>query len=394
MGGTDWNMRFGRQELTMGNEFLFSDQDYYNGISFDAWKVAWDGDEVQFQFWWAQIRENLGERIDGNFLAADIGGQVERGDEWSFYSSWIVEEEDRSGQNQMNLLVIGGRWRRWEGEGSHLLWNLEVAYQDGRVSNPVLLVEDLQRPDYHLPTGETDNDMMIAALGAEGAIGYNWALSNSSHKLYGHAYWATGDKDGDNKSESFRPLYQDIHKRLGRADIVQGTNVTSYGIAWEGTFAEKHQVGVDAMAFLINNPKTDGTCLALGAGNFPLGDSGSLREDCFLAPEGEFQGWFIPATNDLTDRDMKRDEDDLGQEFDLWYSYFMTEHLSFGVELSAFFPGDAISQLKDLEDFETLAPDTSAFSSDHAPTLLAAQSRFLLSDDPAYRLMAQVRLRF
>jgi len=111
-------------------------------------------------------------------------------------------------------------------------------------------------------------------------------------------------------------------------------------------------------------------------------------------PDGGFQGWFIPATSRLSGSGIAEDEDDLGQEIDFWYTYHVNQYLSFGVELSAFFPGDALTQLKDVQEFQTLAPDTSAFNSDHAPTLLAAQSQFLLSDDPAYRLAAQLRLRF
>ena len=394
IAGTDWNMRFGRQEFTQGNEFLFGDADYYNGVSFAGVRVAWDGEPVRFEFLWAQTGEHLGERIDSNLFVVSLTGTVDRGDEWSFYSSWIVEEEDSSGRNTMNLLTIGARWTRWEGEGSHLIWNAELAYQDGRVGNPEIVIEDLLAPDYGALTGATGDDVYTVAWGGEGAFGYHWDRGESNHKFYGHVYWASGDKDGDNEDESFRPLFQDLHKRLGRADIVQGTNILSYGLAWEGEFGEKHVAGVDLMAFMINEPVVDDTCLALGAGNFPLNPADNLRVNCYLDPDGGFQGWFIPATSRLSGADRKGDEDDLGQEIDLWYTYHMTEHLSFGAEFSAFFPGDAITQLKDYEDFEILAPDTSAFSSDHAPTLLAAQSRFLLSDDTAYRLAAQIRLRF
>jgi hypothetical protein len=392
MGGTDWNMRMGRQELTMGNEFLFGDLDYYNGISYDGWRVSYDGEPVTFDFFWAQEAEALGARRDSNIFAFDLGGSVDRGDEWSFYSSWVVEEEHHSGEDQLNLLTIGARWTRWEGEGSHFIWNAELAYQDGRHANPRVFITDLTAPDYGQFTGETDNDILIVAWGGEGAFGYQFARDNSTHKIYGHAYFATGDEDGGNEDESFRPMFQDIHDRLGKADIVQGTNIFSYGIAWEGTFADKHQAGADLMRFIIAEPDTDNTCLARGAGDFPLNDPSSIRENCDLLPDGGFQGWYIPAGDRLSGID--EDEDDLGQEIDLWYTYHMTDNLSFGAELSAFFPGDAITQLEDAVEFQGLAPTTAAFSSSHAPTQLAAQSQFLLNDDPVYRLSVQARLRF
>lgn len=395
VGGSEWNMRFGRQEFTQGNEFLFGDLDYYNGVSFDGWRVAWDGEPVKFEFFWAQTVENLGAHIDSNLFSVNLHGTLERGDEWSMYSSWIVQEEDTSGRDTMNLLTLGLRWTRWEGEGNHWIWNAELAYQDGRVGNPKIFIDDLLAPDYGEFTGATDeDDLFLTAWGGEGAFGYNWDLADSNHKLYAHVYWASGDKDGGRQNESFRPLFQDIHERLGRADIVQGTNINSYGLAWEAEFGDKHVAGVDVMAFLINEPENDDTCLALGAGNFPLRQPNNLRVTCALTPDGGFQGWFIPATSRLSGSGIAEDEDDLGQEIDFWYTYHVNQYLSFGVELSAFFPGDALTQLKDVQEFQTLAPDTSAFNSDHAPTLLAAQSQFLLSDDPAYRLAAQLRLRF
>jgi hypothetical protein len=399
IGNTSWNMRFGRQEITVGNEFLFGDLDYYNGTSFDGWRTHWDGDPVEFQFFWAQTNETLGGHIETNVFGASLDGSVDRGDEWSLYSNWIMEEDSPSGRDTMNLFVLGARWTRLEGEGSHLLWNLEIAYQDGRIGNPSILITDFQRPDYGLFTGATDDDTFITAWGAEGRFGYNWNQGENDHQFYVHGYFASGDKDhGNHKDdENFRPLFQDFHNRLGRADMVQGTNIRSYGVAWEGTFGDKHAAGIDGMFFFIDEPGNADTCLTLGPGDFMLNPRDSLRQDCVLDPGmDEFQGWFIPADETLTDSGLDA-EDELGQELDLWYDYAINDYLTFGAELSVFFPGDAITQMRDISDWQMLAPDGSesiSFNSDHAPTLLAAQSRFLLSDDPAVRLSAQFRLRF
>ena len=117
----------------------------------------------------------------------------------------------------------------------------------------------------------------------------------------------------------------------------------------------------------------------------------SFRETCVLSNDADsFQGWFIPAINSLTDPSLDAKEDDLGQELDLWYDYYMTEHLSFGVEFTIFMPGDAITQLQSVTDFDTLI---AAPLPDHTPTMLANQST-ILGDDPAIKLTAQVRLRY
>ena len=334
IGGSGTSMRFGRQEIVVGNEFFFGDLDFYNGISFDSYRLSWANDTARFDFWWARTNETFQADADTDIFTVNIGADADRGDSFDFYAHNLRDDEV-SGTNRTDLLVIGARWSRQNGGSSHFVWNVEVAWQDGRIGN------------LDPGTGITGSDRFVSAWGGEGMFGYNWnSTGNNDHRVYGHAYLASGDRAADdNKSTEFNTLFQDFHDRLGKADIVQGTNITSVGVAYEGMFGEKHGVGVDIMAFLINRPMESATILA--------------------SMGGRFDGFAIPATiNNASLSGDQLSEDDLGQEIDLWYDYYYSKNVSFGVLAAVFLPGEAIAQVN------------AGF------------------DDMAFRLSAQARLRF
>jgi hypothetical protein len=327
------SMRLGRQELVYGNEFFFGNQDFYNGQSFDGYRLRWEGESVGFDFWWAKTNETFRSKADDDLFNVGLGGKTERGDEYNFYVHYVRMDEI-SGTNRTDLSVFGFRWTRLDGGANHFIWNLEAAWQDGRVGNPL-----------DPATGITGEDTSIGAWGGEGAFGYNWSREANDHRVYAHLYWASGDTDRtDREDNDFRTLYQEIHTRLGRADLIQGTNVISLGFAYEGKLADKHTVGVDLMGFVIARAADSPTTLASIA--------------------GDFDGFVIPATALNAAPNIVPGEDELGQEFDVWYDYYYTDNLSFDLELSAFLPGEAIAQV----------------SGGH--------------DDPVLRLAGQVRLRF
>jgi len=333
VANSNLSMRLGRQELTYGNEFFFGNQDFYNGISFDGYRLRWEGESLGFDFWWAKTNETFEADADHDLFNVALGGKSERGDEFNFYFHYVRMDEP-SGTNRTDVSVYGFRWTRMDGGSDHWIWNFEGAWQDGRVGNPL-----------DPATGITGDDTSIAAWGGEGALGYNWSQEATDHRVYAHLYWASGDKDRtDDNDNNFRTLYQEVHTRLGRADLIQGTNVTSLGIAYEGKFGDRHAAGVDLMAFVIARAADTATILASFA--------------------GDFDGFGIPATALNAAPNIVPAEDDLGQEFDLWYDYYYTDNLSFDLELSVFLPGDAIAQVA------------------------AGQ------DDPVLRLAGQVRLRF
>lgn len=332
IGGSGTSMRFGRQEIVLGNELFFGDLDFYNGLSFDGYRLHWSNEAARFDFWWARTNETFARDADTDILSIQLGGDAERGDAFDFYAH-LVRDDEVSGINREDLLVVGFRWTRDNAGSNHYIWNLELAWQDGRRGNP------------DPGTGITGEDEFISAWGGEGMFGYNWNTGDNDHRVYGHAYLASGDHDpADDKSNEFDPLFQDFHERLGRADLVQGTNVTSVGIAYQANYGEKHAAGIDIMAFAINRPMESATVLASTA--------------------GRFDGFAIPATINNSDPAIDSSEDDLGQEVDLWYDYYYSKNVSFGVILASFMPGDAIKQVN------------GGF------------------DDPVLRLAAQARLRF
>ena len=341
-----WSLRVGRQELPMGNQFLFGNLPYYNGVSFDSVRIHWE-DEARFDAWWAKTNETFQGDADTDIFSFAIGGTAERGDDWSFYTHYL-RDDGISGIERETLLAVGFRWTRQEGDASHFLWNFEFVWQDGRIGNPVvggMFIPPQPDPILPLPTGTVVDDLFISAWGGEGMFGYNWNKNDDDHQLYLHAYLATGDRNQqDDDINDFRTFFQNFHPRNGRADIVRGTNLNSIGLAYEGTYGDRHGAGVDVLLFQINAPEDSPTTLA--------------------STPGLFNGFFIPATDSNPSPGITRGEDDLGQELDLWYDYYYSENLSFQVLLALFFPGDAITKVN------------GGF------------------DDPASRLAVQARLRF
>jgi hypothetical protein len=339
IGGSHTSLRVGRQELVLGNGFLFGDEPYYNGVSFDALRLYWGAEDAfHAQFWWAEANETFEQDADTDILTLELGGKADRGDDFSFYLHYVVDDEV-SGIGRENLLVLGIRWGREKPGTSHYLWNLELAWQDGRIGKDPM--------NSFIP----GQDSTIAAWGGEGWFGYNFHTGASDQKLTVHGYLGTGERDlADSERNDFQVLFQDVHPRLGRMDLVQGTNIESLGLAYEGLWRERHGAGVDLMAFRINQAPTAETQLALPAGDF----SGA--------------GFIIPATEVSNPPDPAADE--LGSEIDLWYDYYYSENLAFQVLLGAFLPGDAITQIN---------VDTTTGQE---------------LDDPAWRVAAQARLRF
>lgn len=345
INGSNSNLRIGRQELVLGNGFLFGNQPYYNGISFDALRYLWTDGSVRFNFWYANTNETFAVDQDTDLWSMEIGKKNDQGGDVSFYAHWILDgdESGRAPRQDRNLLVVGFRWTKVDRPSAGPIWNLELAWQDGRVEN---VVPDPDEPDL-------EGDLYIGAWGGEGLFGWSFQPGSATHKVYLHAYYGSGDRDiGDRTDNNFNVLYQNIHDRLGRADIVQGSNVYNLGIAYEAMFGERHGLGVDVMAFRIARPFDASTQLA-----FPAGDFNGVG---FAIPAGMFI--------DLPNADPN--EDALGSELDLWYDYYYSKNLSFNFLLAYFVPGDAIAQIN-------LNPDT-----------------FQRYDDPAYRAAVQARLRF
>ena len=210
---------------------------------------------------------------------------------------------------------------------NHYIWSFEFVFQDGRIGNP------------EIPPGSglTGEDIFLSAWAFEGWFGYDWDKESQGHKVYFYGYLATGNRDLRNRTvNDFNPLFQDFHYRLGRADLVQGTNINSIALFYEGRIGERNEFGVSWNGFEINQEQHAPTQLASIPGRF---------DGLLIAPS-------LGAAKDL------------GQEVDVWYDYYLNKYLSFDVALSVFLPGTAIKDA------------TGGF------------------DDPVTRLAAQVRARW
>lgn len=301
VGGTSLSLKFGRQEYTQGNEFLFGDLDFYNGTSLDGVRGRWDLDMGPLDVVWFRTDEDLfgdddTDILGVNWLLTDI---VPDGD-LEFYAYNV---DSTMGSAHLEYVTLGVRAGQ-DGDGeSGFVWSAELAIQNGDVEFMFSSDED------------------ISALGGEGMFGYDMATDSGVHRFFGTLYYTSGDDDSsDNDQETFMAPFQDFHGRNGAADMFNGMgNLTSISLGWDYQ-GEKH--GLSVQVFNFTASEKDST---IDLSN----DSG------------------LPADFDDISID---DEDDLGTEFDIIYTYQVNEYFGFEAGVALFQPGDAIDDLFDEDD--------------------------------------------
>ena len=381
VGDTVLDLKFGRQEIKFDRGLHFSNLPFYNGISHDGIRAAWDWDKLSIDAFWTRPSEsNLGintgdttldpdEGFDTDTLGLhfrhDLSGDDNEHEDVAYYVFFETQNSDAispsDGDERGTLYTIGARWGRWvKGEDSWF-WNAEAAVQTGDYSPCAPLQRNHQgsigfsavpSPWPQMCTGGmADRTFDQSSLVFEGTVGYVWADGDTSQKLYFGYTMASGDDDpNDRDSESYIPLYTDFHKRLGYADLWALTNISAYSVGYKASLNDhKHAFG--GIYWMFEKAEEEGTTFS------PLLGAGGAFIDCdpSVTPSG--------TTSDC--------EDDLGWEIDIFYNYNMTNNFSFETALSFVDPGDAVED--HISGFGTFKPN---------------------GEDTAWRLTAQARARF
>lgn len=315
IGGSNTNLRLGRQEHTMGNELQMGDGDFYNGLSFDGIRGWWDFDKWHLGAFYYNINENnegcgfgIGcgsdnadfSGVSANFM---LGEHIE-------IEPYVLEYRNQTPFNtdffldKANFLTIGARATkaidsREDAENSHFDWNAEISIQDG---------------DIGASGAEDDHSAWLA----EGWFGYNWACGNNGYsRVHIGTLISSGDEedaaglpdDGDHEDYLF--LFTDFHahNRLGDSDLEElffslgdtafgvffSSGVTNFNAGYE-YFGERHGLMASFHMFQL----TEEACIGLTC------------------------------------------DDDLGQEVDVRYNYAYSRQLNLEVGVADFMPGDVI----------------------------------------------------
>jgi len=353
----NFSLRIGRQEVVLGNEFIFGDEDFYTGISHDAIVGMWDLKSVDITAWYARTVEDSVYQYglfptDGGaqdvppdlvvinpsaFNMEHFGAYVTFGvgkDKSQDVDVYIVNVNDRAFGGRFQTL--GARYGRDGWDKGGLVWNIEYAIQMGEFASELV----------------SGFDESAGGSAAEGLIGWNFKGDKNVHRVFAKMEMATGeqdgddpttplvDEDGDDEFEGFVPLFGEVHNRTGHGDwfrvqhdptglggaFISG-GLEAWALGYTGMFGEKHEIGAQYWDY---STETDAyTFVAPGAPKNPT---------------------------------------DLGKAFDIWYGYKYSKNVAIEASYSSLSPGDALT-------------------SDGDPTTSDP-------DDTVERLYANLRLRF
>lgn len=293
IGGTKWGMRFGRQEMAFGNEWLMGDNDFYGGASLDGIRGWYGFEKGKLDLFWAKVDEQNtagSEEINFGDDDTDLFGVYYSWPEVAdtalnldFYGIGVKSNFDGGATFHDTLYSsywIGARAYSQPEHGIH--YNAEFTYQMGDVTD---LPEDLD----------------ISAYGFEGSLGYTWDLTGNPD-VHGGLTYATGDdNDADGDFEAFIAPLPDPHPRLGFADLITASNLLAYQLGYAGSM-ENQAWGIEVYRF-------------------------ELAESAGDASE------------------------DLGNEIDVWYAYQYSKNMSLQLVYSILLTGDAIQDAVEAAGF-------------------------------------------
>ncbi len=314
IGGSNTNVRLGRQEHAMGNELQMGDADFYNGLAYDGARAWWDFDSWHLGAFYYVLSENNegcgfgtgcgSDNVDLSGLTVNfmIGEHIE-------IEPYLLEFRSQTPADaffldKTNFFTLGARATRAissreEAEESRFDWNAEIAVQDGDIG----------------PSGaESDHKAWLA----EGWFGFNWACGDTGRsRVHIGTLISSGDDedaagladDGDHEDYLF--LFPDFHgnNRLGDSDLEE--LFFSFGDAAFGVFFSSGVTNVNA------GYEWWGSRHGLMASfhMFQLTEEACVGLTC---------------------------EDDLGKEVDVRYTYAYTSQMGFEIGVADFMPGDAI----------------------------------------------------
>jgi len=301
LGGSNFSLKFGRQEHTLGNELHIGDSDFYSGQYFDGLRGMFDFESWELNLFYYLVKER-------NVLPGSIEGEnvVNGGSDdetfWGAHAGFDINDSNsiepyvlfkKNGNEgvcllpgcfKMQTLTVGALYE-FDSDDSQFDGAFEYAFQTGEAGN----------------AGQVD----ISAFVAEGAFGYDFNGDDGTNRIgLGITIWGDGDDASD--LEAFQELYTDSHRRLGLLDLFSSQLSSNLAIGPGDTLHNLQDINV-------NWEWSNGTH-GFGAAYHIF----TAFED-FGAPD-----------------------DDIGNEIDLRYNWMKGEH--FGVEVAAamFEPGDAV----------------------------------------------------
>jgi len=297
MWGTGLQLRVGRQELSLGSEWLVGVNDAaagFWGLSFDAVRLDYVTDMFTVTALWAKLAENFGDFAENDADLYGIYGSYTGIEDMVIDAYWLYVREDESpagfvafvGGTDADLHTFG---LRAAGEFGGFDYEAEVAYQTGEVERPRV---------FFWRDRDLDYDNFAANLEA----GYTFDMAWTPRVFLGMAY--LGGENGTDNDLSFNRLFSNWEY----SEFIENTDLSNVFIYRAGVSVQPTEA-------------------------IEVGLSGTWFEVDDEAPDTGW--WFWKNEADTT----------VGIESSLWMAYQYSDDLSFNMGWAHFFGDDGLEDL-------------------------------------------------
>jgi hypothetical protein len=346
--GTPLNFRAGRQELAYGDERLIGSFGWNNnGRAFDAFKLTYNSDMVNVDFFTARINVEA-PTTDGTQTESLHGiyatVKAVPNNTVDIYALNLINREtvpptntfgNTSGSNNAltgtsynganNLYTVGARVK---GGAAGVDYTLEAPFQRGTIQRRSTINTTAQNNDmdikayaYAAKVGYTLTAPVKTRIGLE----YDFA-SGDSHNT-ANSRTGGGANVNDSTINTFYNLYPTNHDKLGLMDMQAWRNVKAWNVNLTVDPTDKLKLFASYWKFALA-AKEDGW---YGAGDWNTGSGtgGGVANAVHITP-----GNTTPTNNNYTS--------DIGSEFDFVATYKYNSALTIEAGAAHFFAGDFI----------------------------------------------------
>lgn len=311
-GRKEFSMRTGRQEIVLGNEFHFGNNDFFEGQTFDATNWMWQSENFDLHFIWAKLQNDTNNYNPINHPYAAGGDGYDDDELYTLYITikslkdmeldlyWIYlnGNSDSGGSfgSQGNgfsasfggtnafFHTVGARLGGTFAVAAGLDYNLEFAYQFGDIEG----------------AGAGGGDLDVENFAVEAEIGITFNANNNFRAFVRFLYAEGGDAD----ETGYIPLFGERHAQAGTG----------------GTQNYRARYGLMDIV--------------------PLTNVITLQGGIHFDPRAD---WTVGATVIWAqlDEENVNNDDDIGFEIDLFADYRYSDQTTFGFGLGLFFADDA-----------------------------------------------------
>jgi hypothetical protein len=291
-----WGFRFGRQELSFGEERLVGPSNWSNvSRTFDAARLSYARPGVRLDLFASALVVPINGEFDRPRTANKLYGFYSsfdgllRGSEVQPYFFWKTNTSVRDERGRLGDLDVYTYGLRAAGKLPHRLdYSLELAFQSGRAATDV-----------------------IRAWAGHWLLGYApWKKERMPHLVAEYNYASGDDDPRDGRRRTFDQLFPTNHSKYGITDRVGWRNMRDAmgGIEWKP--ASRWTLNVDYHAFWLAN-----------------------RLDALYAAGGA-----------LSVQNPKATSSRVGDEIDIQASYQFSARLQLGFGYAHLFPGEYLKQ--------------------------------------------------